>query len=108
MGASREGAVGWARPVGWWLQHAWDASVPNNLLSVSGSVARPPPPACASGTSQASRTGRRPVSAPRDAPGLCVLLLLGVLPLPRTAPAPSTTAVRVPRGRSTAGGDALA
>ena len=40
----------WARHGCWWLQNAWDALVPNALLSVSVFMARPPHPACASGT----------------------------------------------------------
>jgi hypothetical protein len=34
----------------WWLRHAWDIPVPNDLLSVSALLHRTPHPACASGT----------------------------------------------------------
>lgn len=61
-----------------------------------------PPPARAAHTSRTD--GAVAVSAPRDAPGLCARLLRGVRPLPSTATAPSTTAMRVPRCRSAACG----
>jgi hypothetical protein len=114
-----------------WLHHTWDARVPNDLLSVAVSRARPPHPACASGTWKApwwaapspyrfaERTPPPPersppaspyracsVSASRDEPGLEASLRRGVLPFPRTAPAPSAAGGRAPPSRSAVPGSA--